>query len=101
MNGRPPYRPIQYRIQEPARLPSTPATVMPSRVRSPSLTAKPAKGMMASLGTRMPALSSAMSTKTAPRPQSPMSAVAHWTTGSMIDCIMPASVPYRWVAGEH
>ena len=61
----------------------------------PSLTAKPANGMIASLGTGMQALSSSIRKKTAGRPQSPMRAVAHWTTASMMDCIMRDSVPYR------
>ena len=53
----------------------------------PSLTAKPAKGMIASLGTGMQALSSSIRKKTAGRPQSPMSPVAHCTRMSMMDCM--------------
>ena len=44
-------------------LPSTPAAVMPSRVRSPSSTLKPANSIVASLGIGMLALSSSISTK--------------------------------------
>ena len=67
---------------------------MPKRVMVPSLTAKPAKGMIASLGTGMQALSSSIRKKTAGRPQAPIRCVAHWTTASMMDCIMRDSVPY-------
>ena len=69
------------------RVPATPAMVMPASVRSPTLTANPAKGMIASLGTGMQALSRSIRRKTAGRPQLPMSSVAHWTTMSMIDCM--------------
>ena len=58
---------------------------MAKRVMVPSLTAKPANGMMASLGTGMQALSSSIRKKTAGRPQSPMRSVAHWTTMSMME----------------
>jgi hypothetical protein len=46
-------------------------------VRVPSLTANPANGMMASLGTGMQALSRSMRRKTAGSPQAPMRCVAH------------------------
>ncbi len=59
----------------------------------PSLTAKPAKGMMASLGTGMQALSSSMRKNTAGRPHAPMRCVAHCTTSLMMDC-MRQTVPH-------
>ncbi len=53
-------------------LPATPTVTAPNRLMWCSLTAKPAKSMIASLGTGMQALSSTMSRNTAGRPQSPM-----------------------------
>lgn len=78
---------------------------MPKSERSPSLTANPANGMIASLGTGMQALSSSMRTKTAGRPQAPMSWVAHWTTSLITNC-MRHTVPHpagqfdRWPLRE-
>ena len=66
---------------------------------SPVLTANPAKSIVASLGIGMQALSRSMSTKTAGSPHWPMSAVAHCTTMSMMDCIL-SSVPYRAAPGH-
>ena len=54
-------------------MPATPtATMRRTGSCGASLTAKPAKSMIASLGTGMQALSSTMSRNTAGRPQSPM-----------------------------
>ena len=49
-------------------MPSTPAATIPNRVSSPLETAKPAKSMIASLGTGMQADSRVISRKTADDP---------------------------------
>ncbi len=59
----------------------------------PWLTANPANGMMASLGTGMQALSSSIRKKTAGRPELPMRCVAHSTTLLMIEAVMEEAYP--------
>ena len=49
---------------QPISSPATPAAITPNRVRSPSLTLKPANSIVASLGIGMQALPSIVSTKT-------------------------------------
>ena len=65
-------------------MPSTPAATIPNRVMSPSETLKPAKSMIASLGTGMQADSSSIRTKTPITPAEPMKSVATLTIGSTI-----------------
>ena len=71
-------------------MPSTPATMMPTRVSSPFETAKPAKSMIASLGIGMQADSSAISRKTAARPVEPMNSVAALTIGLRMKSVAEA-----------
>ena len=66
----------------------------------PSLTANPAKGMIASLGTGMQALSSSIRKKTAGRPQSPMSRGRPLDDDVDDGLHMGDSVPYRAPGGR-
>ena len=66
----------------------------------PWLTANPANGMIASLGTGMQALSSSISKKTAGSPELPMRWVAHSTTLLMMDAVMGEAYPTRLRAVE-
>src|SRR5215207_9109520 len=65
-------------------LPSTPAATIPNRVRFPSETLNPANSMIASLGTGMHALSSAISRNTPGSPVASMTSVATSTIGLMM-----------------
>ena len=60
-----------------------PTSVTAMRLYSPSLTLKPAKSIVASLGIGMHALSKNMSTKTPARPRSATTSVANLTIGSV------------------
>src|SRR3954468_3004712 len=79
-------------MEDPTTLPATPATMIPIIVMSPVETLKPAKSMIASLGTGMQALSRTIRRKTPATPTLSMKSVAALTIGSVIE----ASGSARW-----
>ena len=82
-----PYQPTPQAIQEPTRLPRTPAATISNMVKRPSETSNPANSMIASLEVGMQALSRSINPKIPASPRSPITFVAKSTIGSVSEAV--------------